>query len=41
MPPSPTVKNLLVDNNYKVIQTKLFKDPHFILLDDVVKVTGN
>ncbi len=38
---TPTVKNLLVDNNYKVIQTKLFKDPHFILLDDVVKVTGN
>ena len=38
---TPTVKDLLVDNNYKVIQTKLFKDPHFILLDDVVKVTGN
>jgi len=35
---SPTTKDFLIDNNYKVIQTKLFKDPHFILLDDVVKV---
>ena len=41
---TPAVKNLLIDNNYKVIKTKLSKDtvdPHFILLDDAVKVTGN
>jgi hypothetical protein len=33
---NPAVKNFLVDNNYKVIKTKLFKNPHFILLDDAV-----
>lgn len=33
---TPAVKNFLVDNNYKVVKTKLFENPHFILLDDVV-----
>ena len=38
---TPAVKNFLVDNNYKVINTRLFKDNvagnnHFILLDDAV-----
>jgi hypothetical protein len=39
---SPTIKKFLDNNNIKVIKTesKLTRDPHYILIEDMVKVKG-